>query len=89
MHRRNYRKCSGVILDRCAEHGTWLDADELEQIAGFILEKGGVPPEPNLEPRPVPRHRAEYTRTVAFTSTRELDRSVAGSVLGLLASLLD
>jgi Zn-finger nucleic acid-binding protein len=37
MARRNYRKKSGVIIDRCSEHGVWLDADELEQIAGFIL----------------------------------------------------
>jgi Zn-finger nucleic acid-binding protein len=37
MARRNYRKKSGVILDTCSEHGVWLDADELEQIAGFIL----------------------------------------------------
>jgi Zn-finger nucleic acid-binding protein len=40
MHRRNYQKSSGVILDVCHEHGTWLDADELEQIAGFILSGG-------------------------------------------------
>ena len=37
MARRNYRKKSGVIIDTCSEHGVWLDADELEQIAGFIL----------------------------------------------------
>jgi Zn-finger nucleic acid-binding protein len=37
MARRNYRKKSGVIIDICSEHGAWLDADELEQIAGFIL----------------------------------------------------
>jgi Zn-finger nucleic acid-binding protein len=37
MARRNYRKKSGIIIDRCTEHGVWLDADELEQIAGFIL----------------------------------------------------
>ena len=42
MARRNFRKASGVIIDRCNEHGTWLDADELEQIAGFILS-GGKP----------------------------------------------
>ncbi|MCZ6465614.1 MAG: zf-TFIIB domain-containing protein [Proteobacteria bacterium] len=40
MPRRNFRKTSGVIVDRCREHGTWLDADELEQIAGFILSGG-------------------------------------------------
>jgi len=37
MTRRNFRKRSGVIIDRCHEHGTWLDANELERIAGFVL----------------------------------------------------
>jgi Zn-finger nucleic acid-binding protein len=37
MARRNYRKKSGIIIDTCSQHGVWLDADELEQIAGFIL----------------------------------------------------
>jgi Zn-finger nucleic acid-binding protein len=40
MQRANFRKRSGVIVDRCHSHGTWLDADELEQIAGFILAGG-------------------------------------------------
>lgn len=37
MGRKNFRKRSGVVIDHCAEHGTWLDAHELEQIAGFVL----------------------------------------------------
>lgn len=37
MGRRNYQKRSGVIIDQCHEHGTWLDAHELEGIAGFVL----------------------------------------------------
>jgi Zn-finger nucleic acid-binding protein len=41
MQRRNFRKKSGVIIDSCPSHGIWLDADELEQIAGFILSGGG------------------------------------------------
>ncbi len=40
MQRRNFRKVSGVIIDVCKEHGTWLDADELEAIAGYILSGG-------------------------------------------------
>lgn len=40
MQRRNFRRSSGVVLDVCREHGTWLDADEIEQIAGFILSGG-------------------------------------------------
>ena len=42
MQRRNFRKSSGVIIDRCGNDGTFLDADELEQIAGFVLS--GVAP---------------------------------------------
>ena len=37
MNRRNYGRSSGIIVDLCTAHGTWLDADELEQIAGYIL----------------------------------------------------
>jgi Zn-finger nucleic acid-binding protein len=44
MQRRNYRKSSGVIIDVCHQHGTWLDADELEQIAGFVLSGGTTSP---------------------------------------------
>lgn len=40
MHRKNYGKRSGVIVDWCGSHGTWLDADELEQIAAFIAGGG-------------------------------------------------
>jgi len=40
MLRTNYKRSSGVILDECRVHGTWLDADELEQVAGFILAGG-------------------------------------------------
>lgn len=36
MQRRNFQRSSGVIVDVCRTHGTWLDADELEQIAGFL-----------------------------------------------------
>ena len=88
MQRRNYRKCSGIILDRCAAHGTWLDADELEQIAGFILENGGVPPEPKLEPKPASRYSDEQ-RTGVFSSTTSMRWQTGGSVLRLLSSLLD
>jgi len=42
MARRNFRKTSGVIIDQCPEHGTWLDADEIEALAGFV-RSGGRP----------------------------------------------
>ncbi|MBZ0268999.1 zf-TFIIB domain-containing protein [bacterium] len=40
MARRNFQHRSGVVVDRCNEHGIWLDENELEQIAGFILSGG-------------------------------------------------
>ncbi len=40
MHRSNFRKTSGVIIDSCRDHGTWLDADELERIAGYLMTGG-------------------------------------------------
>jgi Zn-finger nucleic acid-binding protein len=89
MQRRNYRKCSGVILDCCHAHGTWLDADELEEIAGFILERGGLPPEPKLEPRPA-APPTRFTREYRYGSLHDsAEGSLGRSVLGLLAALLD
>jgi Zn-finger nucleic acid-binding protein len=53
MLRRNFRKSSGVIVDVCSSHGSWLDADELERIAGFILSGGET--SPLLRDAPAPR----------------------------------
>lgn len=39
MNRMNFAGCSGVVIDWCREHGTWLDHSELPQIIGFI--RGG------------------------------------------------
>jgi len=39
MNRINFAKRSGVILDSCAKHGTWFDADELRRVVEFI--RGG------------------------------------------------
>jgi Zn-finger nucleic acid-binding protein len=40
MQRKNFGRRSGVIVDRCSSHGTWLDADEMEDIAAFVLAGG-------------------------------------------------
>jgi hypothetical protein len=56
-----------VILDVCVEHGSWLDADELEQITGFILS-GGVPSPIFAES--TPKARAEARATAEFALVR-------------------
>lgn len=40
MLRKNFGKRSGVIVDWCGQHGTWLDKDELEQIGAFVAAGG-------------------------------------------------
>jgi Zn-finger nucleic acid-binding protein len=40
MHRRNFARASGVIIDECKEDGIWLDADELGKIAAFVASGG-------------------------------------------------
>jgi Zn-finger nucleic acid-binding protein len=41
MHRVNFQRVSGVIVDVCRQHGTWFDADELRRIVQFI-QGGGL-----------------------------------------------
>ncbi|MDQ7779651.1 MAG: zf-TFIIB domain-containing protein [Planctomycetota bacterium] len=41
MNRTNYGKFSGVIVDRCRDHGIWLDKGEFEKISDFVA-KGGL-----------------------------------------------
>lgn len=40
MHRVNFARCSGVVVDVCRSHGTWFDANELHRIVQFIREGG-------------------------------------------------
>lgn len=40
MHRVNFARCSGVVVDVCKAHGTWFDRDELMHIVEFIRSGG-------------------------------------------------
>ena len=40
MNRKNFAQRSGIIVDVCAEHGTWFDANELHRIVEFIRHGG-------------------------------------------------
>lgn len=40
MHRRNFGRSSGVVIDSCRDHGYWFDAFELERIFRFVKEGG-------------------------------------------------
>lgn len=89
MQRRNFRRCSGVIIDRCHEHGTWLDADELEQITGFLLSGAG--PGPETRPAGAAARTALSSRTRAELAAAGLTAPVepAGTERGLVGSLVE
>lgn len=40
MHRRNYGRRSGVLVDTCKRHGIWLDIGELDTILRWIKTGG-------------------------------------------------
>lgn len=40
MHRVNFARCSGVVVDVCRGHGTWFDRHELQRIVEFISQGG-------------------------------------------------
>ena len=40
MNRVNFGKRSGIIVDSCAQHGTWFDADELRRVVEWVRDGG-------------------------------------------------
>ena len=94
MRRRNFRKASGVIIDSCRKHGTWLDADELEQITGFVLSGGNPKAQQLMEDadrgaaQAVKRMRMaefEHTgRSMSYGGGGLFGRTIAGVLRGLL-----
>jgi Zn-finger nucleic acid-binding protein len=66
MQRRNFRRASGVIVDICKKHGTWLDADELEQVTGFVLSGGNPGAEKMMEE--ADRQAAQAARNIRIAS---------------------
>ena len=99
MQRRNFRKSSGVIIDCCRKHGTWLDADELEQITGFVLSGGNPVATAMLEETDKAARKAaagaEFARItggVEWSRPMRSTRSgggLAGTLLGVLESILE
>jgi Zn-finger nucleic acid-binding protein len=89
LARRNFRRSSGVILDVCRRCGVWLDAGELEAIAGFLARGGETSPAFREE-----EQRCEVERIrLAERAKLEIDAAgttIRGSTLAeLLAAIFD
>lgn len=83
MNRKNYGGRSGIILDWCGPHGTWLDADELEEIVTYIVE-GGLPSAPLTEEQ----KKAYYAGSLAEMANLP-GAGQDGSFLDLFLGLFD
>lgn len=103
MGRRNFRKRSGVIIDQCHQHGTWLDANELERIAGFVLSgradavermdaanrDGEALQQARRAARRFELGRFETSSSDYSVFGERCDRSSFGSILDLLTAIID
>jgi Zn-finger nucleic acid-binding protein len=77
MHRRNYGRRSGVIIDVCKEHGIWFDADELPRILAWIRSGGKAKADEDLAAR-----KAREERLQRATRPRPRRHAVMGTPLG-------
>ena len=91
MHRKNFGRVSGVILDWCKDHGYWFDADELEAVLAFV-DRGGFDTTKRLEAEDAAERRRQLSpkpnpaiRRARERSTRRLNEQRPG---GFLADLL-
>lgn len=64
MRRTNFGPRSGIFLDVCRLHGTWLDALELEEIRAFVRAGGEVEPLPSSPGTSSPDPTSERDRTL-------------------------
>ncbi len=71
MQRKNFGHRSGVIVDWCGSHGTWLDAHEMEDIAAFVLG-GGLERVPQPEKEGGWTLPADPSRTAAIVAAEQL-----------------
>jgi Zn-finger nucleic acid-binding protein len=93
MHRMNFARCSGVIVDVCRAHGTWFEVNELHRIVQFI-RAGGLDQARAREKADLAdeRRRVQAARTTAEHAERPAGSFHAGGdllsqVLGVSSDL--
>lgn len=80
MHRQNYGRKSGVILDVCQEHGLWFDAGELDHALRWV--RGGWLRQAERtedEARKEQERRAQYRQMTSGGGGSLLPRAAARS----------
>jgi Zn-finger nucleic acid-binding protein len=90
MHRRNFGRSSGIIVDICHPHGTWFDSGELPRVLAFV-QRGGLEKARLLErDEQRARQNARSSAPLAVDSTSITgDTSLLGDLADALNALLD
>ncbi len=95
MHRRQYGKGSGVIIDTCRDHGIWFDDGELQQVIEWIRLGGRtdrpIEPESGKQQTPSSVASAQWDARRASRSRapRDFLDSVFDGVLSHFGGLFD
>jgi Zn-finger nucleic acid-binding protein len=74
MHRRNFARYSGIIVDECRTCGTYFDAGELEGVFAFV-RSGGLALSERRDAEEAKRDRAARAATAAMPSTTAMQLS--------------
>lgn len=90
MNRRLFGKRSGVVLDRCRDHGSWLDAGELRQLMEWTRAGGRIhDQEREREEREAAARRQRVIEALANGDSDPQDPSaLQGDLARLLAGAL-
>jgi Zn-finger nucleic acid-binding protein len=91
MNRYNFAHASGVVIDKCATHGIWLDRDDLRRVVEFV-RAGGLTAarEHEIEVLKEQRSQLESDRTQLgrfAASGSYLRDDASANVLGGIASV--
>ena len=70
MHRRQYGRGSGVVIDTCRDHGIWFDGGELRQVLEWIRLGGRTGRPLDAELRKQQLHRSLTSQEPAVTEKR-------------------
>lgn len=83
MHRVNFARSSGVVLDVCRSHGTWFDFEELHRIVRFI-HAGGLDQARAREKTDLVQERIRAQAARNHSEPTHYDSSLGGSSPELL-----
>jgi len=77
MNRRLYGKRSGVIVDRCRDHGLWLDAGELRQLMEWAHAGGLLHHAARMEEEQREQERQRRQEEVERRTARKMEPTLS------------